>query len=75
MKTKNIIYAVVLLLGGTVADCRQVEAEATHETNTYYALAPFIGALLSILLLGEPVTLIFIVASIMMAIGCWIAAK
>jgi len=45
------------------------------KTSTYYALAPFIGALLSILLLGEPVTLIFITASAIMAIGCWIAAK
>ena len=45
------------------------------KTSTYYALAPFIGALLSILMLGEPVTLIFIVASIVMALGCWIAAK
>ena len=45
------------------------------KTSTYYALAPFIGALLSILLLGEPVTFILIIASITMAIGCWIAAK
>lgn len=45
------------------------------KTSTYYALAPFIGGLLSILMLGEPVTLIFIVASIVMALGCWIAAK
>ena len=45
------------------------------KTSTYYALAPFIGALLSILLLGEPVTIIFIIASILMAAGCWIAAK
>ena len=45
------------------------------KTSTYYALAPFIGALLSILLLGEPVTMIFIIASILMAAGCWIAAK
>ncbi len=45
------------------------------KTSTYYALAPFIGALLSILLLGEPVTLLFITASVIMAIGCWIAAK
>ena len=45
------------------------------KTSTYYALAPFIGALLSILMLGEPVTLIFIVASIVMALGCWIVAK
>ena len=45
------------------------------KTSTYYALAPFIGALLSILLLGEPFTMIFIIASIFMAVGCWIAAK
>ena len=45
------------------------------KASTYYALAPFIGALLSILLLGEPVTMIFIIASILMAAGCWIAAK
>ncbi len=45
------------------------------KTSTYYALAPFIGALLSILMLGEPVTSIFITASVIMAVGCWIAAK
>lgn len=45
------------------------------KTSTYYALAPFIGALLSIFLIGEPVTLIFVIASIMMAVGCWIAAE
>lgn len=45
------------------------------KTSTYYALAPFIGALLSILMLGEPVTWIFVVASVIMAAGCWIAAK
>lgn len=45
------------------------------KTSTYYALAPFIGALLSILILGEPVTLTFIMASIIMAVGCWIAAE
>lgn len=44
-------------------------------TSAYYALAPFIGALLSILLLGEPITLLFVIASITMAVGCWIAAK
>jgi len=45
------------------------------KTSTYYALAPFIGALLSILILGEPITPTFIVASVIMAAGCWIAAK
>ena len=45
------------------------------KTSTYYALAPFIGALLSILILGEPITMTFIVASVIMAVGCWIAAR
>jgi drug/metabolite transporter (DMT)-like permease len=45
------------------------------KTSTYYALAPFIGAFLSIVLLGERITLIFVIASIVMAIGCWLAAK
>ena len=45
------------------------------KTSTYYALAPFIGAFISILLLGEPITVLFIVATVVMALGCWIAAK
>lgn len=36
------------------------------KTSTYYALAPFIGALLSILILGEPITMTFIIASVIM---------
>lgn len=39
------------------------------KTSTYYALAPFIGALLSILILGEPITMTFIIASVIMAVG------
>lgn len=45
------------------------------KTSTYYALAPFIGALFSIVMLGEPVTWLFMTASVIMAVGCWIAAK
>ncbi len=45
------------------------------KTSTYYALAPFIGALLSIIMLGEPITPIFVIASAIMAAGCWVAAK
>ena len=45
------------------------------KTSTYYALAPFIGALMSILILGEPITMTFIIASVIMAVGCWIAAR
>ncbi|MBR4553340.1 MAG: DMT family transporter [Bacteroidaceae bacterium] len=45
------------------------------KTSTYYALAPFIGALMSILILGEPITMTFIIASVIMAVSCWIAAR
>ncbi len=44
-------------------------------TSTYYALAPFIGADLSFLLLGEPLTPLFLVATAVMAAGCWLATK
>lgn len=73
--------AVILLLGyvayGLSIYC-YTYAQRTigaAKTSTYYALAPFIGALLSILILGEPVTFTFITASVIMAVGCWIAAK
>jgi len=73
--------AIILLLGyvayGLSIYC-YTYAQRTigaAKTSTYYALAPFIGALLSILMLGEPVTPVFIIASIIMAAGCWIAAK
>lgn len=45
------------------------------KTSTYYALAPFIGAFLSVGILGEPIGWIFIVATIVMAVGCWLAGK
>ncbi len=73
--------AIILLLGyvayGLSIYCYTYAQRAigAAKTSTYYALAPFIGALLSILLLGEPVTLLFIIASATMAVGCWIAAK
>lgn len=38
-------------------------------------MAPFIGAALSFLLLGEPLTPLFLVATAVMAAGCWLAAK
>lgn len=44
-------------------------------TTTYYAFAPFIGAALSFLLIGEPLTPLFLVATTVMAAGCWLAAK
>ncbi len=42
-----------------------------------YALSTPVSKVMlqTVLLLGEPVTMIFIIASIFMAVGCWIAAK
>ena len=45
------------------------------KTSTYYALAPFIGAFLSVIILGEPIVRIFILATIIMAAGCWLTGK
>jgi len=75
-------YIVIILLLGYVAYGLSIYfytyAQRTigaAKTSTYYALAPFIGALLSILILGEPITRTFIIATTIMAVGCWIAAK
>ena len=38
-------------------------------------LAPFIGAALSFLLISEPLTPLFLVATAVMAAGCWLATK
>ena len=43
-------------------------------TSTYYALAPFIGALLSVLFLGEHFTPTLL-AALIMAAGCFLAAR
>lgn len=44
----------------------------TARTGAYYSLAPFIGALLAIVALGEPLTLKLIVAGLMMGVGLWL---
>ncbi|RBL66992.1 EamA/RhaT family transporter, partial [Pseudomonas sp. MWU13-2625] len=41
-------------------------------TGAYFSTAPFLGALISILILGESVSLWFLVAAALMAIGVWI---
>jgi drug/metabolite transporter (DMT)-like permease len=41
-------------------------------TGAYFALAPFIGAILAILLLGEPLAPRLLVAGGLMAIGLWL---
>ncbi len=44
----------------------------TARTGAYYALAPFIGAALAILLLHEAVTVPFLIGGALMAMGLWL---
>jgi drug/metabolite transporter (DMT)-like permease len=44
----------------------------TARTGAYFSLAPFVGAILSIILLGEPLTVKLLLAGLLMAIGLWI---
>lgn len=44
------------------------------KTSTYYAVAPFIGVLLSFAILGEKPNLIFVIALAIMLIGTYLAA-
>ncbi|MDU9390530.1 DMT family transporter [Pseudomonas sp. zfem002] len=41
-------------------------------TGAYFSTAPFLGALISILMLGESVSLMFLLAAALMATGVWI---
>ena len=44
----------------------------TARTGAYYSTSPFIGAVLAVVFLGEPVTVVLILAAILMAIGVWL---
>jgi drug/metabolite transporter (DMT)-like permease len=44
----------------------------TARTGAYYSLAPFIGAILAVGLLGEPVTVTLLVAAALVAAGLWL---
>jgi drug/metabolite transporter (DMT)-like permease len=44
----------------------------TARTGAYYGTAPFVGALLSIALLGEPITWQLSLAGVLMAVGVWL---
>lgn len=44
----------------------------TARAGAYFAVAPFFGALLAVVILHEPVTLALVVAGILMAIGVWL---
>jgi drug/metabolite transporter (DMT)-like permease len=44
----------------------------TARTGAYYSLAPFIGALLAIAALGEPLTAKLLIAGALMGLGLWL---
>lgn len=44
----------------------------TARTGAYFSLAPFVGAAVSILLLGEPVSPLFAAAAVLMGAGVWL---
>ena len=44
----------------------------TARAGAYFAVAPFFGATLSVLLLGEPVTSALVAAAVLMAVGVWL---
>lgn len=44
----------------------------TARTGAYFSLAPFIGALLSILVLGDAITPALVIAGLLMALGLWL---
>ena len=44
-------------------------------TSAYYAIAPFVGAIFSFIVLGETISIIFIVAFAIMIIGTYLAIK
>lgn len=44
----------------------------TARTGAYFSLAPFVGAFIAILILGEGVTLNFLFGAVLMGIGVWL---
>jgi drug/metabolite transporter (DMT)-like permease len=44
----------------------------TARTGAYFSLAPFIGAVIAIAMLGEPITVQLVVAGLLMSLGLWL---
>lgn len=66
--------AVVGLLGyGVSLSCFVLALRhiGTARTGAYFSLAPFVGALISIVLLGDSLTISFFIAAVLMAIGVY----
>ena len=77
----SVVYILIALLLGFVAYglsiffyiYAQRELDAT-KTSAYYAVAPFIGVALSLLLFWEIPTMSFIVALLIMIVGTYLAS-
>lgn len=70
-----IAAAVVGLLGvgvSLVMFIRALRHLGSARTGAYYSLAPFIGAVLAVALLGEPLTAKLLIAAFLMGTGLWI---
>jgi hypothetical protein len=49
-----------------------LRALGTARTGAYFSLAPFFGAGVAVLVLGEPVTMQLLAAAACMAVGAWL---
>jgi drug/metabolite transporter (DMT)-like permease len=60
------------LVAGVVMFVLALRGLGSARTGAYFSTAPFLGAAISILLLGESVSLMFLLAAALMAVGVWI---
>jgi hypothetical protein len=44
----------------------------TARTGAYFSLAPFVGAVLAVVILSEPLTIYLLVAGALMGVGLWL---
>lgn len=68
--TTNVVIA--WLLGATLPSAFVLMSAGAARTGAYFSTAPFVGALVAIPLLGEPVSSQFMVAAAFMAGGVWL---
>lgn len=78
----NIIYILAALILGVFAYGFSVffyvyaqRELGAAKTSAYYAIAPFIGTGLSILIFREKLTISFVIALLIMIVGAYLAAK
>lgn len=80
-RTNNVLYITLALILGFVAYGLSIffyiHAQrnlGAAKTSTYYAIAPFIGSILSLIIFKEIPTLSFIIAVVIMTIGTYYAS-